>query len=390
MKRLLKLTRDRLGRAVSLREISLEAPLEEIALTAPLAETVAAAAAAHESASACSEKRLSLGGLSSPRRASLSRTWSTTGFHGFTLDRQASASSLSVLEEGCADSSSGACTPRTRAAAAELQQQQWGSSSVATRSLQRRASASSMDCSAADGSSDAAVVAAVPAVAVAAAVPAAAAGSSKCSSTPPAASSTTAAAAMSLGASGGKLQLAGVDPFTRPAERRSLVHSVVDKAAKAAAAAAATAAAAVANSANSSSSGVLSAAAAQQQQQQPRRDSVGALSDSDSASEGCSGGSGGSGSNSLRGDECARAQVVMGNKRKWLLSQLCKSVDLMKRDLLVVTLAAHDAPLADAVWDNAVGTAAQLNPETCYDPDPLHSRALVDSRYAMNTLCIHY
>ena len=46
---------------------------------------------------------------------------------------------------------------------------------------------------------------------------------------------------------------------------------------------------------------------------------------------------------STQGDECARAQVVMGNKRKWLISQLCKSVDLMKRDLLVVSLAAHDA-----------------------------------------------
>ena len=94
---------------------------------------------------------------------------------------------------------------------------------------------------------------------------------------------------------------------------------------------------------------------------QVRRDS-----DCDSMGQSEEGASnGGSTGGSTKGDEGARTQVIMGNKRKWLISQLCKSVDLMKRDLLVVSLAPHDAPLSDTAWQDSVPVPPVLDPETC-------------------------
>lgn len=81
-------------------------------------------------------------------------------------------------------------------------------------------------------------------------------------------------------------------------------------------------------------------------------------------------------------------QVVHGNKMKWVLSQLCKSVDRMKRDLLVVHLASADARLLDAEWEHAVPIHLDgFDPEGCTDPDPAHSRALVDSRHTFLEMC---
>ncbi|KAG5192452.1 hypothetical protein JKP88DRAFT_229943 [Tribonema minus] len=60
----------------------------------------------------------------------------------------------------------------------------------------------------------------------------------------------------------------------------------------------------------------------------------------------------------------------------------------MKQDLLVVSLAPHDAPLADAAWDAAAAAhCAALDAVTCRDPDPALSRALVDSRHTFLEMC---
>ncbi|CAM9502458.1 unnamed protein product [Chrysoparadoxa australica] len=85
--------------------------------------------------------------------------------------------------------------------------------------------------------------------------------------------------------------------------------------------------------------------------------------------------------------EALNQQTVSGNKLKWLLSQLCKSVDRMKRDLMVVNLAPPDAPLANDRWEAAVRVTTRMEPATCFDPDTSYSRALVDSRHTFLEMC---
>ncbi len=108
----------------------------------------------------------------------------------------------------------------------------------------------------------------------------------------------------------------------------------------------------------------------------------------------------------LGGGEGTVQEAIRGNKIKWLLIQLCKSVDQMKRDLFVVELVAPDAPLADAEWEAAVEVFPAVNdddvvggsssgnsrggrlvPDVDVDPDPKHTSALADSRHTLLEMC---
>ncbi len=94
-------------------------------------------------------------------------------------------------------------------------------------------------------------------------------------------------------------------------------------------------------------------------------------------------------------------QAVRGNKMKWLLSELCKSVGRMKRDLFVVELAAPDADLADTAWESAVEVSSAVDnvghggdskrcglvPDVDIDPDPKCTSALADSRHTLLEMC---
>ncbi len=95
----------------------------------------------------------------------------------------------------------------------------------------------------------------------------------------------------------------------------------------------------------------------------------------------------------LGGGEGRVQEAVRGNKMKWLLIQLCKSVDRMKRDLFVVELAAPDANLMDTEWEAAVEAfsvsddSSSLVPNVDVDPDPKHTSSLADSRHTLLEMC---
>ncbi|CAM9233171.1 unnamed protein product, partial [Phaeothamnion confervicola] len=103
-------------------------------------------------------------------------------------------------------------------------------------------------------------------------------------------------------------------------------------------------------------------------------------------SGGSAGGGPGGGDGSGGGGDSS-SQTVRGNKLKWVLSQLCKSVDRMKRDLLVVSLAPPDAAV-DAEWDAGADfePGVALTPD-CADPEPHVSQPLVDSRHTFLEMC---
>ncbi len=105
----------------------------------------------------------------------------------------------------------------------------------------------------------------------------------------------------------------------------------------------------------------------------------------------------------LGGGEGTVQEAVRGNKMKWLLIQLCKSVDQMKRDLFVVELAAPDAALEDTGWEAAVEVFTAVNDggddgggdssrcslvsDVDVDPDPKRMSALADSRHTLLEMC---